>query len=106
MGKILKKGWFVIVVVFITFTLLGFFIPWTFAKGSGRVIKFKYTTKLDIDVYDFERDENINKVKELKYSMYTGNSVSTYQYVNIKKIEAKEMNGYYQITVNTDAFDD
>ena len=38
--------------------------------------------------------------------MYTGNSVSTYQYVNIKKIEAKEMNGYYQITVNTDAFDD
>ena len=106
MGKVLKKGWFVIVVVFLTFTLLGFFIPWTFAKGSGRVIKFKYTTKLDIDVYDFERDENINKVKELKYSMYTGNSVSTYQYVNIKKIEAKEMNGYYQITVNTDAFDD
>ena len=83
MGKILKKGWFVIVVIFITFTFLGFLIPWTLCKGSGRIIKFKYTTKLDIDTYDFTREENINKVKELSYSMYTGNSVSTYKYANI-----------------------
>jgi len=106
MGKILKKGWFVIVVIFITFTLLGFLIPWTLCKGSGRIIKFKYTTKLDIDVYDFTREENINKVKDLSYSMYTGNSVSTYKYVNITKIDAVEKDGYYQITVNTNAFDD
>ena len=62
MAKILKKGWFTIVVAIITFTLLGFFIPWTFCKGSGRVIKFKYTIKLDIDTYDFTREENIDKV--------------------------------------------
>lgn len=104
MGKVLKKGWFVIVVVFLTFTLLGFFIPWTFAKGSGKLIKFRYTTKLDVDVYDFTREENIEKVKSLKTSMYTGSSLSTYQYVDIKKIDAVEKDGYYQITVNPDAF--
>lgn len=104
MGKILKKGWFVIVVVVLTFTLLGFFIPWTFAKGNGKVIKFKYTTKLNVDVYDYTREENINKVKSLTTSMYTGGSLTTYQYVNIKKIDAVEKDGYYQITVNTDAF--
>lgn len=104
MGKILKKGWFVIVVVILTFTLLGFFIPWTFAKGNGKVIKFKYTTKLNVDVYDYTREENINKVKSLTTSMYTGGSLTTYQYVNIKKIDAVEKDGYYQITVNTDAF--
>ena len=105
MGKILKKGWFVIVIIFVTFTLLGFLIPWTLCRGNGRVIKFKYTTKLNIDVYDFTREENINKVKELEYSMYTGNKVNTYKYVNITKIEAEEKDGYYQITVNKDAFD-
>lgn len=105
MAKILKKGWFTIVVTIITFTLLGFFIPWTFCKGSGRVIKFKYTIKLDIDTYDFTREENIDKVKNLEYSMYTGNSVSTYKYVNIKNIDATYNDGYYTITVNTDAFD-
>ena len=104
MGKILKKGWFVIVVIFITFTLLGFFIPWTFCKGNGKIIKFKYTTKLDVDVYDYTREENIEKVKSLTTSMYTGGSITTYQYVNIKKIDAVEKDGYYQITVNTDAF--
>ena len=106
MSKILKKGWFVIVVVFITFTLLGFFIPWTFCKGSGKIIKFKYTTKLDVDTYDFTREENIDKVKALTTSMYTGSSITTYQYVDIKKIEAVEKDGYYQITVNKDAFSD
>ena len=106
MAKILKKGWFVIVVIFITFTLLGFFIPWTFCKGNGKIIKFKYTTKLDVDVYDYTREENINKVKSLTTSMYTGGSLTTYQYVNIKKIEAVEKDGYYQITVNKDAFSD
>ena len=104
MGKILKKGWFVIVIIFITFTLIGFFIPWTFCKGSGKIIKFKYTTKLDVDVYDYTREENIEKVKSLTTSMYTGGSLTTYQYVNIKKIEAIEKDGYYQITVNPDAF--
>ena len=106
MGKILKKGWFVIVVLIITFTALGFFIPWTFCKGSGRVINFKYTTKLDIKLDDFTSDKNINKVKVLEYSYYTGNSVSTYKYVNIKKIEAYEVDDHYQIIVNVDAFDD
>ena len=106
MGKILKKGWFVIVIIFFTFTLIGFFIPWTFCKGNGKIIKFRYTTKLDVDVYDYTREENIEKVKSLKTSMYTGGSLTTYQYVNIKKIEAVEKDGYYQIAVNKDAFSD
>ena len=45
MGKILKKGWFVIVVVFLTFTLLGFFISWTFCKKPSKIIKFKRKRK-------------------------------------------------------------
>ena len=108
MGKILKKGWFVIVIVTVTFALLGFFISWTFCKdpGSKTVIKFKYKEEINIKVSDFEKKENIDKVKALEYSYYTGSSISTYKYVNIKSISATKIDDYYQIKVNDSAFDD
>ena len=95
MGKILKKGWFVIVIIFLTFTLLGFFISWTFCKKPSKIIKFKYTTNFDIKLSDFSKDENIDKVKNLEYSYYTGNSVSTYKYVNVTDITTKKVEDYY-----------
>ena len=108
MGKILKKGWFVIVIVTVTFALLGFFISWTFCKdpGSKTVIKFKYKEEINIKVSDFEKKENIDKVKALEYSYYTGSSISTYKYVNIKSISATKIDDYYQVKVNDSAFDD
>lgn len=105
MGKILKKGWFVIVVIFLTFTLLGFFISWTFCKKPSKIIKFKYTTNLDIKLSDFSKDENIDKVKNLEYSYYTGNSVSTYKYVNVTDITTKKVEDYYVLKINSNAFD-
>ena len=108
MGIILKKGWFVIVIVTMTFALLGFFIAWTFCKdpGSKTVIKFKYKEEINIKVSDFEKKENIDKVKGLEYSYYTGSTISTYKYVNIKSITATKIDDYYQIKVNDSAFDD
>ena len=108
MGKILKKGWFVILIITATFALLGFFIAWTFCKdpGSKTVIKFKYKEEINIKVSDFEKKENIDKVKALEYSYYTGSSISTYKYVNIKTITATKVDDYYQIKVNDSAFDD
>ena len=108
MGKILKKGWFVILIITATFALLGFFISWTFCKdpGSKTVIKFKYKEEINIKVSDFEKKENIDKVKALEYSYYTGSSISTYKYVNIKSISATKIDDYYQIKVNDSAFDD
>lgn len=105
MGKILKKGWFVIVVIFLTFMLLGFFISWTFCKKPSKIIKFKYTTNLDIKLSDFNKEENIDKVKELEYSYYTGNSVSTYKYVNVTDITTKKVDDYYVLKINSNAFD-
>jgi len=108
MGKILKKGWFVIVIITFTFAVLGFFISWTFCKdpGSKTVIKFKYKEEINIKLSDFEKKENIDKVKELQYSYYTGSSISTYKYVNIKSITASKIDDYYQIKVNDNAFSD
>lgn len=108
MGKILKKGWFVIVIITFTFAVLGFFISWTFCKdpGSKTVIKFKYKEEINIKLSDFEKKENIDKVKELQYSYYTGSSISTYKYVNIKSITASKIDDYYQIKVNDSAFSD
>ena len=106
MGKILKKGWFVIVVVFLTFTLLGFFISWTFCKKPSKIIKFKYKVNVDIKLSDFSKDEYVDKVKNLEYSYYTGNSVSTYKYVNVTSITAKKIDDYYQVKINSNAFDD
>ena len=94
MGKILKKGWFVIVVIFLTFALLGFFCSWTFCKKPSKIIKFKYTKEFDIKLSDFSKEENVKKVKELEYSYYTGNSVSTYKYVNVTDITAKKIDDY------------
>ena len=105
MGKILKKGWFVIVVIFLTFALLGFFCSWTFCKKPSKIIKFKYTKEFDIKLSDFSKEENVKKVKELEYSYYTGNSVSTYKYVNVTDITAKKIDDYYQIKINSNAFD-
>ncbi len=108
MGKILKKGWFVIAIITFTFAVLGFFISWTFCKdpGSKTVIKFKYKEEINIKLSDFEKKENIDKVKELQYSYYTGSSISTYKYVNIKSITASKIDDYYQIKVNDSAFSD
>ena len=108
MFKILKKGWFVIVVMLLTFALLGFFISWTFCKdpGSKTVIKFKYVNEYNIKLTDFEKKENIDKVKSLEYSYYTGSKVNTYKYVDIKSINASKVNDYYVIKVNDNAFDD
>ncbi len=105
MGKILKKGWFVIVVIFLTFTLLGFFISWTFCKKPSKIIKFKYTINLDIKLSDFSKEENVDKVKNLEYSYYTGNSVSTYKYVNVTDITTKKVDDYYVLKINSNAFD-
>ena len=105
MGKILKKGWFVIVVIFLTFTLLGFFISWTFCKKPSKIIKFKYTTNINIKLSDFSKDEYVNKVKDLEYSYYTGNSVSTYKYVNVTSITTKKVDDYYVLKINSNAFD-
>lgn len=109
MQKILtsfKKGWLVLVVLVLTFSLLGFFISWTYCKdpGSKLVINFKYNITLDIDASEFEKKENIDKVKNLEYSMYTGNSVSTYKNADIKIVTASKIDDYYQIKVNADAF--
>ena len=105
MAKILKKGWFVIVVIFLTFTLLGFFCSWTFCKKPSKIIKFKYAQSFDIKLSDFSKEENIDKVKNLEYSYYTGNSVSTYKYVNVTSITTKKVEDYYVLKINSNAFD-
>lgn len=106
MIKIFKKGWLTFVTILVTFTLIGFFLSYNYCKdpGSKLIINFKYTENFNIDIDDFTKEDNINKVKALEYSMYTGNSVSTYKDANIKSITASVIDDYYQIKVNSDAF--
>ena len=108
----LKKGWFVIVIITVTFALLGFFASWTFCKNPvgkdevrNKVINFKYKVNLDIDIKDFTSEDTKKKINELTVSYYTGSKLTTYGYVDTSTLTAKKVEDYYQIKIAVSAFD-
>lgn len=103
----LFKGKIIVIILSVTCMLLGFLLSYHFCKDNGYIIiNFKYKDDVIVKVDNFTNEDTINKTKELEYSLYTGNPVSTYKYVNIKTISINEVDDYYQIKVNNDAFDD
>lgn len=103
----LFKGKIIVIILSVTCMLLGFLLSYHFCKDNGYIIiNFKYKDDVIVKVDNFTNEDTINKTKELEYSLYTGNPVSTYKYVNIKTITINEVDDYYQIKVNNDAFDD
>lgn len=103
----LFKGKIIVIILSVTCMLLGFLLSYHFCKDNGYIIiNFKYKDDVIVEVDNFTNEDTINKTKELEYSLYTGNPVSTYKYVNIKTITINEVDDYYQIKVNNDAFDD
>ena len=83
----LKKG---IYIDFI-FILIGLFsgvLLATFVIKDTSYLKFRfdYTSNIAVDTKRIISDENINKVKSINVSWYTGGSISTYAYVDIDDI--------------------
>ena len=110
MGKFISalfKGKIILIILSITCMLLGFLLAYHFCHDNGYIIiNFKYKDDVVVELDNFTSDDTINKTKELEYSLYTGNYVSTYKYVDIKNISIEEINDYYQIKINNDAFND
>lgn len=103
----LIKGKIILIILLIVGFLSGFLYSYHFCKDNGFIaINFKYEDDVIVDTDKLISEDTINKTKELEFSLYTGNYVSTYKYVNIKTIEIEEIEDYYQIRVNNDAFDD
>lgn len=102
----LIKGKIILIILTVVGFLAGFLYSYHFCKDNGFIlINFKLADNVSINKENFTSDDTINKTKDLSSSLYTGNSVSTYKYVNITSITFKEVDDYYQIRVNNDAFD-
>ena len=101
----LKKG---IYIDFI-FMLIGLFsgvLLATFVIKDTSYLKFRfdYTSNIAVDTKRIISDENINKVKSINVSWYTGGSISTYAYVDIDDISIKKESKGYLLSVSKDSF--
>ena len=104
--KALKKGYLIIIILSVIGLLTSLLIT-NFVIKDDTMIKFsfKYTIELNIDYNDIISKENIDKVKDIQYSYYTGSKISTYKYVEIENIEIEEdAKDSYIIYVNKTAF--
>ena len=101
----LRKG---IYIDFI-FMLIGLFsgvLLATFVIKDTSYLKFRfdYTSNITVDTKRIISDENINKVKSINVSWYTGGSISTYAYVDIDDISIKKESKGYLLSVSKDSF--
>ena len=104
--KALKKGYLIVIILSIIFSLTALLVS-NFVVKDETMIKFsfKYTTEVDISANDIISNENIDKVKNIQYSYYTGSKISTYKYVEIENIMIEEESkNTYTIYVNKTAF--
>ena len=76
--KALKKGYLIVIILSIIFSLTALLVS-NFVVKDETMIKFsfKYTTEVDISANDIISNENIDKVKNIQYSYYTGSKIST-----------------------------
>ena len=102
----LKKGYIIILIFGIILSLLCLLIS-SLAYKDKTAIKFTYRYKeeVNVNINDIISEENINKVKDIKYSWFTGSKISTYAYVNIKNISISKNGNDYIIIVEKSSFD-
>ena len=101
----LRKG---IYIDFI-FMLIGLFsgvLLATFVIKDTSYLKFRfdYTSNIAVDTERIISDENIDKVKSINVSWYTGGSISTYAYVDIGDISIKKVIRGFLLSVSKDSF--
>lgn len=103
--SILFKGKIILIVLSIVGALTGFLLAFQFCKDTAILrFRFRYVEDVSISTQDIISNEAIEKTKAIEYSWYTGSSTSTYKNVNISLIEIKELEGYYEIIVDKEAF--
>lgn len=104
--KALRKGYLIIIIL----SLIGLFtslLVTNFVVKDDTMIKFsfRYTIDINQNYNDIISNENIDKVKNVTNSYYTGSKISTYKYVEIENILIEEdTKNTYTIYVNKSAF--
>jgi ECF transporter S component (folate family) len=104
--KALGKGYLIIIILSIIFSLTALLVS-NFVVKDETMIKFsfRYTIDLNLNANDIISKENIDKVKNVSVSYYTGSKISTYKYVEIENISIEEdSKNTYTIYVNKSAF--
>lgn len=104
--KALGKGYLIIIILSIIFSLTALLVS-NFVVKDETMIKFsfRYTIDINLNANDIISNENIDKVKNISYSYYTGSKISTYKYVEIENIMIEEdSKNAYTIYVNKSAF--
>ncbi|MBO5542871.1 MAG: hypothetical protein J5936_05460, partial [Acholeplasmatales bacterium] len=104
--KALTKGYLIIIILSIIGLLTSLLVT-NFVVKDETMIKFsfRYTIDLNLNANDIISKENIDKVKNVSISYYTGSKISTYKYVEIENISIEEdSKNTYTIYVNKSAF--
>lgn len=105
----LKKGWLIVLILFIIGLLTGFIIANKtyhdpYLEKNYVVLDFNYKEEISFDYHDIIKEENINRCKKITKSLETGKGVSTYQYVEIDDISIDKKDTGYQILADMDSF--
>ncbi len=105
----LKKGWLIILILSLIGLLTGLIIAdKTYHKKYEEItyatLNFKYTSNQNINYNDIISESNIARCKKITKSLETGNTVRTYQYVDITNIKIESKDGYYKLSANIDSF--
>ena len=104
--KALTKGYLIIIILSFIGLLTSLLVT-NFVVKDETMIKFsfRYTIDLNLNANDIISNENIDKVKNVSVSYYTGSKISTYKYVEIENISIEEdSKNTYTIYVNKSAF--
>lgn len=95
--------------IYLIFIIIGVFTGILFAsfiKHDTEYIKFRYnyTSEIIVDENKIISEDNINKVKGITKSWYTGGGISTYGYVEIEDISLKRVDEGYILSVPKKCF--
>ncbi|MCR5349929.1 MAG: folate family ECF transporter S component [Acholeplasmatales bacterium] len=102
----LKKGYIIILIFGIILSLLGLLISnLTYKDKTALKFVYRYQEEVNVNINDIISDENIEKVKSIKNSWFTGSKISTYAYVEIKNISISKDGNDYIITVDKSSFE-